>query len=165
MTQKQIILEQLAACHDRNGWFVAMSGALAGLDAAQAARSAGPSSHSVWQILYHVTYWNERSLKRLRGEDPGPVVSVNEESFGPSAGGGETEWRALQDEYDRVMKELVRCVQDQSEEKLQSPVSADAKEIWYGSLANLTLHAAHHIGQIVTLRKLQGSWDSKQGVS
>ena len=40
----------------------------------------------------------------------------------------------------------------------------DVNCIWE-TLAHQNIHNAYHIGQIVLLRKLQGSWDSSQGVS
>ncbi len=87
MTSKEMLLAQIAACRDTNGWFVSMASALAGLDAAGAARSAGTSSHSVWEILYHVIFWNERWLKRLEGKPLEPGPSNNDESFGPAPAG------------------------------------------------------------------------------
>ena len=36
---------------------------------------------------------------------------------------------------------------------------------WWHLIANINAHNAHHGGQIVILRKLQGSWDSSGGVS
>jgi uncharacterized damage-inducible protein DinB len=165
MSQKQILLEQIAACHDTNGWFVAMKGALAGLDAGAAARSTDALSHSVWQILYHVAYWNERSLKRLQGVPLEPGPKDNDESFGPASAGGDAGWRSLQDRYDRVMADLARAVEQATDEKLASPIGPGTQETFSTHLANLVLHTAHHIGQIVTLRKLHGSWDPKQGVS
>jgi hypothetical protein len=36
---------------------------------------------------------------------------------------------------------------------------------WYDMFAQMTIHNAYHIGQIVHLRKQQGSWNQAQGVS
>ena len=165
MTQKEIILEQLAACHDHKGWFVAMTDALAGLDAARAAKGPEASSPSIWQIVYHITYWNERTLRRITGAALDPVVTKNEDSFGPAGSGDEAAWKALQGRFAAVMNDLAAAVRSAPEEKLQGPVTPGGKEVWLETLAHLTLHAAHHIGQIVTLRKLQGSWDARNGVS
>ncbi|HEY9593445.1 MAG TPA: DinB family protein, partial [Spirochaetia bacterium] len=63
------------------------------------------------------------------------------------------------------MAELARAVREASEERLSGPVGPGGAESFAEQLAHLTLHAAHHIGQIVTLRKLQGTWDPKHGVS
>jgi inosine/xanthosine triphosphate pyrophosphatase family protein len=35
---------------------------------------------------------------------------------------------------------------------------------WYEVFAQTTIHNAYHIGQIVTIRKQQGSWNSDNGV-
>jgi len=44
-------------------------------------------------------------------------------------------------------------------------VKKDAKVKFNWGSTNINTHNAHHGGQIVLLRKLQGSWDSKGGVS
>ena len=36
---------------------------------------------------------------------------------------------------------------------------------WKALISNINAHNAHHGGQIVLLRKLQGSWESGKGVS
>jgi len=47
MTARQILLDQFAACHDTNGWFVARDEALSGLTSRQAAWRGDPSDHSI----------------------------------------------------------------------------------------------------------------------
>jgi hypothetical protein len=35
---------------------------------------------------------------------------------------------------------------------------------WYSTIAHIGAHNAYHIGQIVYVRKEQGSWDREKGV-
>jgi hypothetical protein len=51
------------------------------------------------------------------------------------------------------------------ETKFGEPVSASNKALWAELISNVNLHNSHHGGQIVVLRKLQGSWDRAKGVS
>ena len=51
------------------------------------------------------------------------------------------------------------------EAKLESPVNAQYQEPWRSPLAHQNIHNAYHIGQILLLRKLQGSWNPEKGVS
>jgi uncharacterized damage-inducible protein DinB len=165
MAQKQLILAQLEASHIKNGWFVAATNALAGLSAEQAAARAGASDHSIWQIVNHVAFWNERYLMRFR-EQPLPKEVANEATFtGEGSMGSETVWRSVLEHFDRVMNEWKKAIEPASEEKLEGPLQKDSTESWYTVIAHMNIHTAYHVGQIVSLRKQQGSWDPKRGVS
>ena len=49
--------------------------------------------------------------------------------------------------------------------KFASPVNDQYREPWFKPLAQQNIHNAYHTGQIILLRKLQGSWDRSKGVS
>ncbi len=165
MTARELLLVQLAACHGSSGWFVSMQAALAGLSASQAAwRPEGPG-HSIWEILSHVVFWNERYLTRFRG---GAVENVddNDATFEvEGAPGDEPTWRAACAGFDRVMNGWKEALRTADDAKLESPAVGWSPETWGSKLSHMTIHTANHIGQIVTLRRLQGSWDPGQGVS
>ena len=57
---------------------------------------------------------------------------------------------------------MVREIPD---EKLNSPVNEQHQAPFWSPLAQQNIHNAYHTGQIVLLRKLQGSWDRTKGVS
>ncbi len=162
---RQVLLEQLAACNDKNGWFVSMSSALEGLTAEQAAWRPDASGHSIWQILNHLFFWNDRYLRRYQGL-PVPEAGENAATFDsqPSTG-SEDEWRAARAQFRAVMDGWASAIEKADMDKLASAVREGSTDTWHSTLANLTLHTAHHVGQIVTLRRTQGSWDSKKGVS
>ena len=157
-TPRQVLLSQLSACRDTNGWFVSMKSAVAGLPAAQA--SARTDAHSIHQVVFHAAYWSERYLARWRGQAL-PDVPSNDASFDT----GDRDWPAVVQWFDAVMAAWKSEIEAAPEERLEAPLRPGASETWYGALSHMVLHTAHHVGQVVTLRKLQGSWDPKQGVS
>ncbi len=165
MTQKEILLGQLEACHDKNGWFVAMGGALKGITAEQASAGSAKGAHSIWEILYHVVFWNERYLRLFKGNaTPGP--KDNDSTFvAESRKFDESEWQALCGRFDAVMDGWKKAISETTASELSAPTKKDSTESWYSALSQMMIHTAYHIGQIVTLRKLQGSWDPAQGVS
>ena len=77
------------------------------------------------------------------------------------------EWAVVVERFNAVMIDWYNTVSECEDEKLDEPVNPEAgvKDPWIGTLTCVTLHNAHHIGQIVTIRKLQGSWNTEQGVS
>jgi uncharacterized damage-inducible protein DinB len=162
---RQLLLAQLAACTDTNGWFVSLQSAVAGLGPARAAWRPDASSHSIWQIVTHVTFWNEIYLRRWRGETP-PSVGNNDTTFEiPAPAGVEPDWKAAVTRFEQVMGDWKKELESATDERLEAPVRKESPGTWGATLSHMALHTAHHVGQIVTLRKLQGSWDPKQGVS
>ena len=63
------------------------------------------------------------------------------------------------------MTEWRRLLEAAEESKFDEAVSATNSSAWSSLLAHVNAHNAHHGGQIVVLRKLQGIWDTEQEVS
>ncbi|MGI9055196.1 MAG: hypothetical protein ACR2F2_05265 [Pyrinomonadaceae bacterium] len=87
----------------------------------------------------------------------------NDETFSSAA--TEAEWRTDVERFDRIMSEWRTLPEAASEDKFTQAVSTTNKSLWGSLLAHVNAHNAHHGGQIVVIRKLQGSWDAKEGVS
>ena len=165
MTTKEILIEQFTVCFDENGWFVALKNALRNLTAEQAAWKPENLDNSIWGMLAHLNFYNERYLRRFNGEALPPSTFENSETFGGSDESSGTAWRAEVENFDRIMSEWREAIQTAGEDKLAQAVSAENKSPWWEVISNINVHNAHHGGQIVVLRKLQGSWDASKGVS
>ena len=165
MTTKEILLEQLAIAFDENGWFVALKNALNNLSAEQAAWKPENLDNSIWGTLAHLNFYNERYLRRFQGEEVPPVAVENSETFAGGAEASEAAWQAEGENFDRIMSEWRKQIESASEDKLAQPVSAENKSPWWEVIMNINMHNAHHGGQVVVIRKLQGSWDASKGVS
>src|ERR1041384_5565069 len=76
VTLRSLLLSELHSTHDNAEWFTPINAAVAGLTAEQAkwvpSNAQGkidPSAnHSVGMLAYHLVFWNENALARLRGE-------------------------------------------------------------------------------------------------
>lgn len=174
MTTKEILLEQFNVSYDENGWFVALKNALRNLTAEQAAWKAENLDNSIWGILAHLNFYNERYLRRFRGEAVAPSSLENSETFSTRenrktfAGSdkfSEAAWQAEIEKFEAVMSGWRDAINSSDEEKLAQTVSAENPSPWWELISNINTHNAHHGGQIVLIRKLQGSWDSSKGVS
>jgi uncharacterized damage-inducible protein DinB len=157
---RDILLDQLAACQDDESWYVPLTVALDGLTAPQAASHEPGSTHSIWQIVSHLTFWNEQWLRRFQG-DPLPSPPVNNDAtfdIGDQVG-GEVDWQEavarLHHELSAWRAALAGC----SEAKLDEPVpNFPVQAPWWGVVSNLATHNVYHIGQMVSIRKQQGNW-------
>lgn len=165
MTTKEFLIEQFTVCYDENGWFVALKNALRNLTAEQAAWKTENLDNSIWEILAHLNFYNERYLKRFKGEKLPPSNLENSETFAGAGELSEEDWQREVEKFDQVMSEWRSLLESADEEKLAQAVSAENASPWREVISNINTHNAHHGGQIVVLRKLQGSWDASKGVS
>lgn len=165
MTAKELLIKQFTYAFDENGWFVALRNALAHLTAEQAAWKPANLDNSIWETLAHLNYYNYAYLERFKGIDYVYPSSNNDETFAGGENASEEDWRKEVERFDRIMTEWRGLLEAADEAKFDEPVSKTNQTPWHTLLSNVNLHNAHHGGQIVLIRKLQGSWDASKGVS
>jgi uncharacterized damage-inducible protein DinB len=151
-TLRSILLEQLKTTHNQKDWFVDANTAVAGLTAEQASWQPGGGNHSVGQLANHLIFWNQQSLAKFKGETPAKFDGNNDETFNSF---DSKKWAATVQQLDEVMKEWEKAVEAADDKKLEAEAS---------TIAHIGTHNAYHIGQIIVIRRLQGSWDPEKGV-
>lgn len=161
---KNTLLGQFDRCYNKDGWFVAVRNAIEGLSVEQAAWKPLDSVNCIWETLSHVTYYNNAYLQRFKGIDFEYDVSTNDETF--SVGEyDEAHWQADVTMFDAVMTEWRELLSAVDGSKFSELVPNKGDTTWAEIVADINAHNAYHGGQILLLRKLQGSWDPKRGVS
>lgn len=150
-TLKGILLEQLRSTHNKAEWFVPANTAVAGLTAEQAAWTDG-KNHSVGQLTYHLVFWDKEELAKFKGEPPAKYSGKNDDTFNDYD----------PKKWDQTVKELDQVLTDW-EKAIESADDAKIKE-WASGIAHVGTHNAYHIGEIVMVRKEQGSWNPENGV-
>ena len=159
MDLRAVLLTQLHSTHEKAEWFVPLDTAVANLtpDQARWLPKTDAQMHSVAQLVAHLVFWNENSLAKLRGEKPAPFSGNNEETFVGYDVNKITaaEWKELVARYDRDMDGFEQWVQKASDADLAKGANM---------IAHVGAHNAYHLGEIVYVRKLQGSWDPNKGV-
>ncbi len=151
-TLKGVLLEQLKTTHDQKDWFASAKEAVEGVSAEQANWRDGKGNHSIGQLTAHLVFWNRQQLAKFKGEKPADFSGDNNETFNRFDA---AKWTATVKELDEVMTALEQVVQTADEASLQK---------WASALAHIGAHNAYHIGQMVYIRRLQGSWDPEKGV-
>lgn len=162
MSSTDIFRYQISTLTDTSDWFVSLKDALNGLSSADAVRVSN-GNHSIWELVYHIWFWNDRWLKRIRNEKLEPMTGDNETTF-EAHNTGEEQWNALLNRLFNVMASMKQEAENMTEAKWMQNVSESNPTPWYKAYSNLTTHTAYHIGQIVTLRKALGIWNPDQGV-
>jgi len=145
-TLKSVLLAQLETTHDEQNWFVPVSKAVTGLTAEQAVWKDGNGNHSIAELVSHLIFWNESKLAKYENPPAFDTFVMTSD---------EASWDAAVRRLNDVLTGLVRVVESADDEQIAS---------WSSTIANISTHNAYHTGQIVYIRKLQGSWDSEEGV-
>ena len=159
---KEILEKQFSACYDENGWFVAVRNALEGVTVEQAAWKAdGSDDNCIWETLSHITYYNNAYLQRFKGIEFEYDVENNDQTFSTGEY-TEADWQADLGRFDAVMNEFRKLIRTADESKFTEPVPTNTSRKWWEVIADIN---AHHGGQILLLRKLQGAWNPEKGVS
>lgn len=160
-TKKDLLLDQITACHDDLSWYPTFMNAVQGLSAKEAAWKQNESSHSILQIVNHLAFWNQRWLDYFTGKEVISSTRIDNKLTFDSLREevSEDTWEATVKRLDSIYIEWKRTLNECSESKLDSlapnyPVDCP----WWGLVSNLCTHNAYHIGQIVFIRKQQENW-------
>jgi uncharacterized damage-inducible protein DinB len=151
-TLKSILLEQLRSTHNKAEWFVPVNTAVEGLTAEQAAWTDGKGNHSVGQLAYHIWFWDKEELAKFRGEPPVKYSGKNDDTF---SNYDPKKWDETVKQLDQVLTDWEKAVEAASDAKVSE---------WASGIAHIGAHNAYHIGEIVMVRKEQGSWNPEKGV-
>jgi len=152
VTLRSILLEQLRTTHNAKDWFVDANAAISGLTAEQASWKTGAGNHSAGQLAYHLVFWNRRELAKFKGEPLEKFSGNNEETFDKFDA---KQWQSITQQLDQVMTDIEKFVESADDKQLEKFAS---------DIAHVGTHNAYHVGQIIFVRKLQGSWDPEKGV-
>lgn len=151
-TLRTILLHELHTTHNKADWFAPISAAVDGLTAEQAKWQPNGNTHSAGQLTYHLLFWNRRSLEKLQGKPEAKFSGNNDETFNDF---DEKQWKDIVKQLDQIMTDYEKLVEAADDQKLASMAPI---------IANICTHNAYHTGQIVYVRKLQGSWNPDKGV-
>lgn len=149
-TLKSILLEELKSTHNKEGWFVPVSIAVQGVTGEQANWKDRSGNHSIIELVNHLTFWDQRYLEKFQGQKTAQFSGDNEQTFR-----SQESWEASVRALDKVLTEWEQAVQAADDTKLSK---------WASTIAHVATHNAYHTGEIVYIRRQQGSWNPKLGV-
>jgi uncharacterized damage-inducible protein DinB len=152
---KEVLLDQLAACHDDESWFKPAKKVLHDISVSEAIWKSEGDPHSIWEIANHLIYWNETWLTRFTNDEVLAKTNIdNDETFQMDpmkmneAGWLETIQR-LSNSFSEWRNSITNCDINKLEKRIPSYFNAQ----WWGVISNLCIHNAYHIGQIMLLKK------------
>ena len=149
MTDAEVKREVLVAfeyAYLHEDWLNPLSEALEGLTAEGAAYHPGVNGKSIWEIVLHLTVWNENIIERIttrqnthpvEGAWPSPAAPATEEA-----------WAAAQQRLWSSLSALKEFMETHSLDQLH------AGPWGLGDLLCRFTHLGYHIGQITKIREL-----------
>jgi uncharacterized damage-inducible protein DinB len=138
------------------------------ISAEVASRQIDGFPHSIGALVFHMNYWMDYDMRRIRGERP-KYPAHNSESF-PSrvTPADEAEWDRLREEFSALLNAVTSLTQsnrDQLDGEIEPthPSHQERAASLEAILWQLIVHNSYHIGQIVMIRRILGVWPPRGG--
>lgn len=125
-------------------WYTPWGKAVEDLSPEQAAWQPMPGRHSIWQLVNHIVFWQDYTLRSARGQKPDRETFARELEV--------RNWEGPAEITPAAWAEAKRRFQASYEQMIVLAGEAASLE---RPLYHL-LHESYHVGQIMYLRALQG---------
>jgi uncharacterized damage-inducible protein DinB len=130
---------------------------LAGLDWKLAGQRPHDVPHSVFQLVNHITYWQEWIVKWLDGKKPRPPKHASGSWPGRVSPANRKEW-------ERTVGRFLEALDALNRRSLQVDLlSKRGKMTRLEMLHIIGSHTSYHAGQVVFLRQMLASWPPPSG--
>ncbi|KON90022.1 hypothetical protein AF332_26555 [Sporosarcina globispora] len=154
MNRTDLLLRMLDTTFDKESWYAPFKPAIEGLTAEQARwRPAGDTAKTIWENVNHLIYYKERLAANLEGREWSQNLDGDETFCLTEQSNEDKEWIAVVERAEMVQRSLREALSKTATEVLEQN-SLEEK------LLDIMLHDAYHTGQIIQIRKMQGSWPS-----
>jgi uncharacterized damage-inducible protein DinB len=138
------------------------------LSSSLAARHIEGFPHSIQQLVFHMNYWMDYELRRIRGEKPA-YPEHNSESFPPTASRIDSQdWDRLRQRFADLLSDFVtlaNSIPREMQRQVETVHEADKKTA--GTLEavlwQMVAHNSYHTGQIAMIRRIVGAWPPRGG--
>jgi uncharacterized damage-inducible protein DinB len=149
-SESVLIADQLRRAFEGDAWHgPALLELLRDLDAATAAAQPLSDVHSIWELVLHVSAWDDAAYRRLGGEK---VQLTGTANFPVVPEPTQTTWREAIARAKHTHEVLVKTVAALPESRLRERVP-DKRYDFYFMLHGVAQHALYHSGQIAILKK------------
>lgn len=158
MTLKHInlLLNILDSTFDNENWYAPFKHAIEGITAEQANwKPAGEATKSIWENVNHLIYYKERLAANLEGREWTHNLDGDATFYYIPLSNENEDWKIVVERAETAHHRLREVLSKTSVEKLE-------KNSLEEKLLDIFLHDAYHTGQIIQIRKLQGSWPSNR---
>lgn len=151
MSELASIIDDFRRVNDGDAWHgPSLREALAGIGAEQAAAKPIPNAHSIWELVSHITGWENIFRRRLEGETNATEPEAGD--FPAVAEASEQAWKESLADLETEHEKLLSAVSRLTEEGLGKNVAHHDYSVRF-FLSGVLRHYVYHTGQIAILAK------------
>lgn len=151
MSELERIQDQYRRCFEGDAWHgPSVRQVLHDVDADIAANKPLAGTHSIWEIVLHLTSTHELVCRRLH-TDTTPLS--DEEDWPPASDVSERAWKSTLAALEQSHQDVSKALAGLEEAGLDSPVIPEYSSV-YVTVHGLIQHDLYHAGQIAMLKKL-----------
>ncbi|MED3540584.1 DinB family protein [Bacillus toyonensis] len=134
--------------------------ALSDIDAVLAGKHREELPYSIYQLVKHMTYWQDFLLLAARDEKPVLSNQVGESWPEEECPSSEEEWKQAIQYFLQGIEQACTIAQTV---QLDKPLESWPGETPGGVLRNIASHNSYHLGEIVLIRRLFSAWPPPTG--
>ena len=160
---------------DTETWFLPLESALEGLNSTDASWQPPGGGNTIWQTMNHLNYYNALLVRQINDTTPRKKASNNKATFGDIGKPTDSKWKAVlaentfgdigdpadSEKWKAALAET-RLICENLRKSLAQVNDSQLEVELVGGLARQILHNVYHLGQIVLIRKQQGSWPKER---
>lgn len=158
-------MSELALCLNGDSAFAPPSHILENLTEEMARRRVEGASHTIYAEVWHMAFWQRITLHWVAGiETPCPASAAE----GFPAPDEEESWELLRKRFLDGTEEAAKVAQDaavlENAVRCPSPAGKPTRTMTVREqLESLAAHNGYHLGRVVLLRQMMGSWPPPSG--
>ncbi len=131
---------------------------LKGLDAEVATKRVSKSCHTIWELLYHMIFWQDICLDAIDDRDVKWNRSKTENWPKPDM---ELDQEALDERIIHFLNGIESFSERAGSVELESSMRSWPKSTKVFAIQTIAQHNSYHLGQIVVLRQAMGDWPAE----
>ena len=153
MSESARLADQIRRAFEGEAWHGdSLLEILKGVDAKMGAARPIAHAHSIWELLLHITTWDDATIRRAEGNAYEPTDAEN---FPKVTDSSAAAWQKALDRAKTTHDKLVKLVGAFPESRLddQVPGKDESYHNYYYLFAGIVQHELYHAGQIALLKK------------
>ncbi len=148
---------QFEQIYDGDPWYgLSAMNVLRSLRIEQVTQRFNEDSHSILQIVKHMTTWRHYLLRKLQGDASYRIDVDSEDDWSSESDNPEALWQEALTAFENSQNELLECLRAADDGILRQvvPTIKPSEDFCYDKLLEaLVQHDVYHIGQLAYLRR------------
>ncbi|MFZ1006167.1 MAG: DinB family protein [Candidatus Sulfotelmatobacter sp.] len=124
--------------------------------------------HSIAALVFHMNYWMDYELRRIRGDRP-TYPEHNSESFPAElSSANRQDWEQLRKQFTSLLADFAALANSSPEEMQRQIASSHTGDTKLAGtleavLWQMVAHNSYHVGQIAMIRRMLNAWPPLDG--